>query len=832
ARAQVSATVGAAEPAYAFRGARGALTAANPAQNFTLTAARSGVLLAGKQLRVGIALRALGYGNSISALPSASPRAHGNRVSYLRSGVSEWYANGPLGVEQGFTLARAPAHRSKAPLTLALALSGAKPAGLSADGQSVKLIAARGGTLRYGGLVALDATGRALHSWIAVAQSELLLRVDTRGARFPLRIDPIIEDEPEAKLTGAPEAAAGDKFGLSVALSADGATALVGAPRASGLAGAAWVFTRSTTGWTQPGVKLSGPAGADVKKCVAPGDNGEGEDPMEQPGECRFGRSVALSSDGATALVGAPLSEGHMGTAWVFTRTGASWGLQQVLGDPDPALKSHFGAGVAIAADGHTAIVGAPADHFYRGSAWAFTRSGTKWTQSGAALSPADEEGQGRFGQNVAISANGEAALVGAPSDGGGQGAAWVFGSTGSGWSVQSGKLSAGSGGNFGSSVALAGDGQSALIGARENDEQRGAAYAFAHKGTAWSAQGQPLTGTGEAGEEFGYSVALSTSGARALVGASGHESEAGAAWLFAFSGGAWTAQEQLEAGAQGSASARFGSSVALASGAETFLVGGRRDTQIGAAWVFGSGPSLTAVTPNRGPLSGGTAVTITGNNLAGATAVHFGAAAAVSFTVTSKHSITAVTPAGEGVVTVSVTTPYGTSSIGPEFTYVRSKGSQETPPVGATVPGALGTTGSTVTTPSGGVLGFSSGGGCSVSLLSKSLAVQKRGRAVVRLRVSGTGRCAGKLRLRVTRRLSKRSARLKTIGTAVFSIPAGATVTIRVKLNAAGRGLLSAHRGRLSASLLLVRQSPAPALAQSAKVRLARAKKHSSAHA
>ncbi len=644
-----------------------------------------------------------------------------------------------------------------------------------------------------------------------------------------------LEDEPEAKLTGGTEAGSGDKFGLSVALSADGRTALVGAPRASRLAGAAWVFTRSASGWVQQGPKLQGPTGSEVAACASSEDSGENEEGAEEPDECRFGRSVALSSDGNTALVGAPLARGHAGAAWIFTRAGSSWSLAQVLGDPDPEFKSHFGAGVALSADGQRAFVGAPGDHFYRGSAWVFTRSASGWAQQAGPLTGGGEGGQGRFGQNVALSGNGATAVIGAPSDAG-SGAAWIFSAVGSNWSEVGGKLTGsglGAGANFGGSVALSSDGSTALIGARSSAENSGAAFVYAPSAGSWSQQGAPLKGSEEAGEEFGYSVALSANGSRALVGASGHEADTGAAWLYERSGSGWgAAQEQLEAGGSASASARFGSSVALASAAETILVGGRRDSQAGAAWGFGQGPSIASVTPSRGPLAGGTLVTITGNNLTAATAVNFGAVAAASFTVTSKHSITAVTPPGEGAVAVSVTTPFGTSAIGPLFTYVRGKSGQGVPPEAGSPGTGIVTSPTPVTTPLGSVLGFKSAGGCAVRLLSRHIGVSSRGRAAVRLKGSGTGRCAGKLRLRISRRVSKYRFALKTIGTAVFSISAGRTAVTQVRLNAAGRRLLRTRRGRLSASLLLVRQAPTPAPAQIAQVRLARTARHRTAHA
>jgi alpha-tubulin suppressor-like RCC1 family protein len=84
--------------------------------------------------------------------------------------------------------------------------------------------------------------------------------------------------------------------------------------------------------------------------------------------------------------------------------------------------------------------------------------------------------------------------------------------------------------------------------------------------------------------------------------------------------------------------------------------------------------PSVTAVNPTAGAVGGGTPVTITGSNLEGATAVHFGANSALSFTVHSPSSITAVAPAGAlGTVDVTVSIAAGTSPITPadHFSYV-----------------------------------------------------------------------------------------------------------------------------------------------------------------
>ena len=132
----------------------------------------------------------------------------------------------------------------------------------------------------------------------------MLLRIDDAGARYPLTIDPFIQRGD--KLTGSGESGDG-RFGFSVALSADGNTALIGGPYDNGNKGAAWVFTRSGPAWTQQGGKLTGS-----------GESGDG---------C-FGLSVALSADGNTALIGGPFDDSSKGAAWVFTRSG---------GDLDPA---------------------------------------------------------------------------------------------------------------------------------------------------------------------------------------------------------------------------------------------------------------------------------------------------------------------------------------------------------------------------------------------------------------------------------------------------------------------------------------------------------------
>jgi alpha-tubulin suppressor-like RCC1 family protein len=84
-----------------------------------------------------------------------------------------------------------------------------------------------------------------------------------------------------------------------------------------------------------------------------------------------------------------------------------------------------------------------------------------------------------------------------------------------------------------------------------------------------------------------------------------------------------------------------------------------------GDLFTYGPPPTLTRIGPHSGSMAGGTTIKITGTNLQGTTAVHFGSAAAAEFTVESAGSMTATSPAGTaGRVDVTVTTQYGTSPV------------------------------------------------------------------------------------------------------------------------------------------------------------------------
>ena len=361
----------------------------------------------------------------------------------------------------------------------------------------------------------------------------------------------------DARVTGAVKLAGTEQigqafFGGSVALSAGGNTALVGGGGDNGSIGAAWVLTRSGPTWIQQ-AKLV-PTAADS---------------VDSTG---YGFSVALSADGNTALVGGPRA------TLIFTRVGSVW-IQQ-------AEFPGGGVSVALSADGNTALI----SNDLAETVTVFSRSGSTWAQQ-AKLTVSEKSGGAQFGRAVALSADGNTALIGAP-DNNHLGAAWIFIREGSTWTQQGPKITGrGMSGrfvNFGFSVALSGDGGTALIGGPGDHTGVGAAWIFTRSGQTWKQRGAKLTGGGETGSsEFGSSVALSFNGRTALVGGWGDNGSKGATWVFTRSGVRWV--QQGSKFTRNEAQSGFGHSVALSSSGKIALVGSttEENAAIGTAWAF-----------------------------------------------------------------------------------------------------------------------------------------------------------------------------------------------------------------------------------------------------
>ncbi len=573
-----SSVLGESGAAYRIGAGEGTLSAVNPAQALRASFSRAGVSIASKDARIALGLTGLSFGSSRTALGAAAPVSHANRVSYDHPNIAEWYSNGPLGLEQGFTVARAPREASPT-MTISLALSTNAAARLADAGHSVLFTRHGRSAIRYDGLQVTDAAGRLLPAGFELRRGQILIRADIRHARFPVTVDPFVQQG--GKLTGS-----GGKMGRAVAVSADGGTAIVGVPQFD----EALVFTRSGSTWNLQ---------ATLKTTEERGRFGSS-----------FGASVALSADGEVALVGAPGDLEEEGAAWIYTRSGSTWHQAGtrfqdsecvwcrtgVEGNEPESGEIRYGISVALSASGETAIIGAPGQEETEGAAIILTRSGSVWHQTAEFVG----EGEGgrrtaEFGYSVALSGDGATALIGGPSDGPtygeAEGAAWVFTSSGGKWTQQGPKLTGGeevgSQGYFGEAVSLSSDGDTGLIGGAGDDGNDGAAWVFTRSGESWSQQGPKLTASGETeGGWFGAALTLSGDGSRALIGAPRNDASAGAAWEFTRSEEAWTQGQEITATGE-SGAGRFGESLSLSEAGDLALIGAPAETGGGSARSF-----------------------------------------------------------------------------------------------------------------------------------------------------------------------------------------------------------------------------------------------------
>ncbi len=467
-----------------------------------------------------------------------------NRVTFDHGRVQEWFVNNAAGLEQGFTVL---APRSGGSLALVLQTAGDLQAAVS--GNEIVFRDATGTLLRYGGIRSWDATGRKLPSRLRVVNRQIRLEVDDAGARYPVTVDPVLQTELEN-----PDQKNSTEFGSSVSLSSDGKTALIGALGTNNFTGGAYVFQRSADGWA-------------LAATLAASDGAR---------EDAFGSAVALSSDGNTALIGAPGKNDTQGEAYAFTRSGATWNEQQKLIASGGASGDYFGSSVALSSDGNTALIGAYGKDGFEGAAYAFARYSGFWNQQ-QELTASDRAPNNRFGYSVTLSAGGNMALIGAPKSNL-EGAAYAFTSSDGSWSQQQEQqeLTAWDGAasdQFGISVSLSSDGNTALIGADNRNSGQGAAYAFTSSDGSWSPQQKLIASGGASGDYFGSSVALSNDGNAALIGALGKNGLAGAGYVFTRSTGTWSPQQTTLTASDAAADDEFGSAVAL-SGEGTAFIG------------------------------------------------------------------------------------------------------------------------------------------------------------------------------------------------------------------------------------------------------------------
>ncbi len=352
--------------------------------------------------------------------------------------------------------------------------------------------------------------------------------------------------------------------GGSVAISSDGNTAVTGGIYDNSQQGAIWIFTRSGGVWSQQGTKLSGTGGA---------------------GDFVYqGYSVAISSDGNTVIEGGWRDNTDTGAVWIFTRNAGAWTQQgsKLVGSGATGGQILQGTSVAISADGNIALVGGSGDNG-TGAVWVFTRTGDVWTQQGSKLTGTGGVGQTNQGTSLAISADGNTFVTGGMMDHGGLGAVWVFTRSGNNWVQQGTKLVGDESIDAsaqGSSVAISADGNTIITGGPGDFLNEGAAWVFERSGGIWAQQGLKLYAEGSTSPILvGKSVAITPDGNTALVSSPGANGSVGKVWVFNRSLGLWTKQETALVGTGATGAARQGWSVAISSEG-TAIEGGPWDTE------------------------------------------------------------------------------------------------------------------------------------------------------------------------------------------------------------------------------------------------------------
>jgi trimeric autotransporter adhesin len=357
------------------------------------------------------------------------------------------------------------------------------------------------------------------------------------------------------------------RFGSAVAISADGSTIAVGAPsepfdpsNASNklyATGAVYVFVRSGSVWTKQDrfsdSTLTG-TGLTGSESNLYGFN--------------FGSTVALSQDGNLLAVGTPWrmvnTMSYAGQINTYQRIKNqsdgkySWSLLGTLVSPTPAARGYFGNALAIASDGKTLIVGAPASTT-PGAVHLFTLDSTfKWINA-VTLTSASADNGDHFGSTISLSKDGSVLAVGAPSEssnaqgvGGNQldnnakssGAVYVFTKNNTTWSSPqylkpSNTVAAA---YFGAALAMSADGRTLIVGASGDThngqgvnppnsnttmDATGAAYVFIKNGSDWMQQAFLKSSNAEKGDNFGVAVAIAGDGSVLASGADLEDSNA-----------------------------------------------------------------------------------------------------------------------------------------------------------------------------------------------------------------------------------------------------------------------------------------------------------------
>lgn len=423
AHARISAAIGEDDPDYHARPHSGGVRLRHPGHGVSADFSADGVEFTLAANRWRLTLRGHGYGDRLQSAERSTPTAPAaNRVEYRRGLVTEWYVNGPLGIEQGFTFAEPPGRSSGEPLTVALAIDGNLTPSVAGGGRGLALTKGGATVLQYAALSSWDADGRQLPAWLEIDGRELRIRVDDTGARYPLTIDPYVQAPALNTAKPCDQAAVCDdgapytQFGYALSISADASTVVVGAPgkyfnNTSIQRGVVYVFVKPPDyqgGW-------SGGWGPNyfATKLLA-------SEPLTT--YLTFGVSADISRDGGTVVVG-----GRGVGGYVYLRPASGWGSvatqtqnARLTAVPRSNETNYFiGSSVTISGDGATVAVGAPGleiDSVRRGAAYVFLKPATGWVSASETQRITGIAGS-EYGHATTLSDDAKVLVVGAPGN-------------------------------------------------------------------------------------------------------------------------------------------------------------------------------------------------------------------------------------------------------------------------------------------------------------------------------------------------------------------------------------------------------------------------------
>ena len=413
--------------------------------------------------------------------------------------------------------------------------------------------------------------------------------------------------------------AADDQFGRSVSMSADGAAFVVGAigNRGNGTGSftghvRAYKFDSTINTYAQVGLDIDGEEASD-----------------------EFGTSVSMSADGSTFVVGAPFNTGRNGTdsghVRVYKLNSTTNTYVQVGLDIDgEAPFDLFGRSVSMSADGSTFVVGATGNDGINGRGsghvrvFEFNSTINTYTQLGLDID--GEAAADQFGASVSISADGTTFVVGATANdgingtrsGSGHVRVYKFDSTINTY-AQVGLDIDGEAANdlLGTSVSMSGDGTTFVVGAPGNGDARSDSghiriYKYNSTISTYTQFGLDIKGE-SAGDQFGFSVSMSADGTAFVVGARSNKGTNGTA---SFSGhvrvfklnSTTNAYAQVGLDIDGEAAGNlFGVSLGISADGTSFVAGapfnnGVNGTISGHVRVFSTGFMRPTNTPTKSP--------------------------------------------------------------------------------------------------------------------------------------------------------------------------------------------------------------------------------------